>query len=111
MTEEASTYNGLKIIYSINAVGKIGQIYAEKIKLDHLLIPQTIIHLKCLKGLNVRPEIIEILEENISSKISDIVCRNFFIRYISPDKGNKRKNKQMGLHKTKKKLHCKGNHQ
>ena len=30
LTEEASTYNGLKIIYSINDVGKTGQIHAEK---------------------------------------------------------------------------------
>ena len=26
-TEEASTYNGLKIVYSINGVGNIGQLY------------------------------------------------------------------------------------
>ena len=37
MTEEASTYNGLKIVYSINGVGKIGQICKEKMKLDHFL--------------------------------------------------------------------------
>ena len=30
LKEEASTYNGLKIVYSINGVGKIGQIRAEK---------------------------------------------------------------------------------
>ena len=29
-TEEASTHNGLKTVYSINGVWKIGQIYAEK---------------------------------------------------------------------------------
>ena len=28
--EEASTYNGLKIVYSINGVSKIGQTPAEK---------------------------------------------------------------------------------
>ena len=28
--EEASSYNGLKIAYSINGVGKIGQVHAEK---------------------------------------------------------------------------------
>ena len=28
--EEASTCNGLTIVYSINGVGKIGQIHAEK---------------------------------------------------------------------------------
>ena len=30
LTEEANTYNGLKVVYSINSVGKIGQICAEK---------------------------------------------------------------------------------
>ena len=30
LTEEASTYNGLKTVYSINDVVKIGQICAEK---------------------------------------------------------------------------------
>ena len=30
LTEEASTYNGLKIVYSINGIGKIEQICAEK---------------------------------------------------------------------------------
>ena len=30
LTEEASTYNGLKLVYSINGVGKAGQICAEK---------------------------------------------------------------------------------
>ena len=29
-TEEADTHNGLKIAYSINGVGKTGQIHAEK---------------------------------------------------------------------------------
>ena len=30
LTEETKTYNGLKVVYSINGVGKIGQICAEK---------------------------------------------------------------------------------
>ena len=29
LTEEASTYNGIKIVYSMNDVGKIGQIRAK----------------------------------------------------------------------------------
>ena len=28
--EETNTYNGLKIVYSINGIGKFGQIHAEK---------------------------------------------------------------------------------
>ena len=47
-----------------------------KIKIDYLLIPHTKINLKWINDLNVRPETIKILAENIGSKTLDIAHRN-----------------------------------
>ena len=91
---------------------KYGQtiINMQKMKLDHLLISHPRINSKWIKNLNVRPQTIKILEENIGSKILNIAHRYFLLIFF-PRQGKQKIKKQRGLHQTKKVLHSKGNHQ
>ena len=52
-------------------------------KLDHLRIPHTTINSKWIKNLNVTPQTIKIIEENMGSKVLDIAHSNI-LSHVSP---------------------------
>ena len=62
--------------------------------LEHFITLYTKIHSKWIKDLNVRPETIKLLEENIGRTLSDI--NHSRILYDPPPRVMEIKNKQMG---------------
>lgn len=76
-----------------------------------LISPYTKINSKWFKVLNVMPETIKLLQENIGSKLLSIGLRNDFSGFDNKSKGNKSKYKQVELHQIKKLLLIKGSQQ
>ena len=101
MKELARTYNGGKTVLWKNISWKTGQLHAKKKNqtglLSHIIKKIT---LKWIKGLNIRLQIIKLLEETYAvCSVTSVLTR--FFRSVPSDKGNESKNKQMGSHQIK----------
>ena len=85
-------------------------------KLEHFLTPYTKINSKWIKDLNVRPEIVKVLQENIGKTLSDINHSKISSRGSSQQDppprvmGLKAKINKWDLIKLKSFFHSKGNY-
>ena len=64
--------------------------------LEHTLKAHTKLNSKWLKDLNIRRDPIKLLEENVDKTFLWRKLYQYFPRSVSPDEGNKSKNKQVG---------------
>ena len=94
LTKEARIYNGAKTASSINSAEENWTATYKRMKLEHFLTPYTKINSKLIKDVNVRPETIKLLGENIGRTLDDI--NQSKILYDPPPRVMEIKSRQAG---------------
>ena len=100
MTKEKRTYNGEKTVSLINGGGKTRQLQV-KSAIRTFSNTTSKINSKWTKFLNIRPETIKLLEENIGRTLFDINCSNIFLDLCPKAKETKAKTNKWDLMKHK----------
>ena len=119
MTKAPRIHNKERTVFSINCVGKL-DIHMQKnaiVFLSYIIHKNSTenihknINWKWIRDLNISLKPIKLLGENIREKLLDNDLGSDFFGLDTKNSGNQKKNKQVGLHQTKKLQHSKVNNQ